>query len=1109
MSKKIIKLLGVTEQERERLLSMSALLFLLFVGVVFGRSCRDAYFIKEAGYKNLPYMYILNAFLMVIVSGIYSQVVDRLSRFRFFVAILLGCIGTITFLRVLMVVNHLLMPYIIFAITEVMLIIPVIHFWTFGNDVFDPREGKRIFPLIGSLGLTGTLLGGVLTKVVAQTAGAPNIFVAWIVILLICLPVGKWAHKAYVASGKKASASKRMFDHEEDQSSFFQNISDVWKIPLIRTLAYLHIPMYIVIYIVDFQFFLSLSEAIKDQDQMAGFLGLFASLWSLSAILFLFIGTGSLLQRFGVGRVALVHPASVTLGTIALLARNLLPIPVAGIYSIKSGLGIFAKFSHIGIKYSFGEPSNQLLYNSIRPEKRGRSRAFITGTVKPLSIALSGIFLVVFMKILRVDITIISIITVGLSVLWLILSLKIRSEYLQAMVENLNSNNIELRDGAIKELSQIKIASSRKKLLEAVLSADDNTAIYAIRLLNEILDKSLAGELCDMLPRVRNRVKPIVFAVLSNLGTPEVVSSLSRELQSPESGIRASAIKNLGMIGDTSVAPLLRNFLNDRDIDIRAEAIGALIRIEKNFDLNHDTIKTLLAMARHPESSVQAKSAYIIREVGGSRLMPLLLQLTESDDEQVQYEVISALGETGDGRAVPALIGYLRHRKTLLHVVEAFAHLGDLAVELIQGELLSDRHDDDLKNKLIFCLGRIGYTKTIPCLVEHLEGQPIFIQYSALNALCAIREKTGDEEKGEDHESRSFSPQIKRIIYRKLSEIIEVINKDAAYIATLKNLENERATILLIDTLERENQYRIEMALKCLSLVADSQTIKTAINNLKSSNDRIRSESIEVIEGSCNEARDLVKILEARHPHTGKPSRDSTPANLFKELLSRESKRKWFYVCLIHAIGLLRIAGLQSELRRFVNHSDPFIRNIAISSAMKIGMPVDGKGNKKEIEKMELEMDRILFLRSVPLFGDIDGRDLRWINEIATEKSYAAGEIVFRENDEGDALYIIEIGSVKIIKGSDNPILLTILEERDYFGEMAILDQDLRSATVEVNEDVKLLMIRRDHFQSLLLSRPQIAFAIFKSFSRRIRQLQYRLLESQQTGEYRPGTAPA
>ena len=287
------------------------------------------------------------------------------------------------------------------------------------------------------------------------------------------------------------------------------------------------------------------------------------------------------------------------------------------------------------------------------------------------------------------------------------------------------------------------------------------------------------------------------------------------------------------------------------------------------------------------------------------------------------------------------------------------------------------------------------------------------------------------------------------------------------------------------------------MALKCLSLVADSQTIKTAINNLKSSDERIRSESIEVIEGSCNEARGLASILEAQLIPKEKPSRDITPTNLFKELFSRESRRNWYHVCLIHAIGLLRIAGLQSELRKFVNHSDTFIRNTALSSAVRIGMPVDGIANEKEIETMELEMEKILFLRSVPLFGDIDGRDLRWINEIATEKSYRAGEIVFRENEEGDALYIIVSGSVKIIKGTDYPILLTILEERDYFGEMAILDQDLRSATVEVNEDVTLLMIRRDHFQSLLLSRPQIAFAIFKSFSRRIRQLQYRLLESQ------------
>ena len=68
----------------------------------------------------------------------------------------------------------------------------------------------------------------------------------------------------------------------------------------------------------------------------------------------------------------------------------------------------------------------------------------------------------------------------------------------------------------------------------------------------------------------------------------------------------------------------------------------------------------------------------------------------------------------------------------------------------------------------------------------------------------------------------------------------------------------------------------------------------------------------------------------------------------------------------------------------------------------------------------------------------------------------------------------------KVLKGEKGSFLLTTLKQGDFFGEMAILDEELRSATIEMNEDSKLLIIKRDHFQSLLLSKPQIAFALFK-----------------------------
>jgi HAMP domain-containing protein len=152
---------------------------------------------------------------------------------------------------------------------------------------------------------------------------------------------------------------------------------------------------------------------------------------------------------------------------------------------------------------------------------------------------------------------------------------------------------------------------------------------------------------------------------------------------------------------------------------------------------------------------------------------------------------------------------------------------------------------------------------------------------------------------------------------------------------------------------------------------------------------------------------------------------------------------------------------------------------------------------KEEFKTTAKDMERIRFLRSVPIFADLDDSSLRWINQIAKEKVYAAGETIVKENDEGDALYIIVSGSVRVIKESNRQVTIAILQERDYFGEMALLNREPRSASVEAQEETKLLVITQDDFQSLLLTKSQITFALFRTLSRRLCETNAKLLESQ------------
>lgn len=261
---------------------------------------------------------------------------------------------------------------------------------------------------------------------------------------------------------------------------------------------------------------------------------------------------------------------------------------------------------------------------------------------------------------------------------------------------------------------------------------------------------------------------------------------------------------------------------------------------------------------------------------------------------------------------------------------------------------------------------------------------------------------------------------------------------------------------------------------------------------------RVEDAAIELLEDSGNEAAALASLLEQELESA--PDREDDEDEDHREIreilidLLITRQHAWFEACLAYCIGELRLPGFDTFLREMARDPAPLIQNNAIVALEKLDADSNRRGaggrrrrGRKEVEQMAIDMERILFLRSVPLFADIDGNDLQWINEITREKKFKAGQTVFRENDVGDSLYIIIKGSVRVLKG-ENQVILEILEERETFGEMSILDQEPRSATVEVHKDATLLAIKRDDFQRLLLARPQLAFSLFRTISRRLRE---------------------
>jgi CRP/FNR family cyclic AMP-dependent transcriptional regulator len=129
-------------------------------------------------------------------------------------------------------------------------------------------------------------------------------------------------------------------------------------------------------------------------------------------------------------------------------------------------------------------------------------------------------------------------------------------------------------------------------------------------------------------------------------------------------------------------------------------------------------------------------------------------------------------------------------------------------------------------------------------------------------------------------------------------------------------------------------------------------------------------------------------------------------------------------------------------------------------------------------------------LRQVPLFESLDDEAARKLCQLLESTDCKAKTLLFRAGDEGDAMYLIEQGKVRIcVQATDGrEMTLTELGRGDFFGEMALLDEgQRRSADAIVAEDARLAVLSREHFLSFLRSSPEVALEMLTALANRLR----------------------
>src|SRR5262250_1900883 len=128
-------------------------------------------------------------------------------------------------------------------------------------------------------------------------------------------------------------------------------------------------------------------------------------------------------------------------------------------------------------------------------------------------------------------------------------------------------------------------------------------------------------------------------------------------------------------------------------------------------------------------------------------------------------------------------------------------------------------------------------------------------------------------------------------------------------------------------------------------------------------------------------------------------------------------------------------------------------------------------------------------LKEVPLFALLDDQERADLATQLDEVHFAAGECIFNYGDPGDAIYVICGGEVEVYFKNDTGerIVLEVASRGDFFGELSLLDNGYRSASVQALQDTEALRLDRDDLRKFLLLRPEAAMDLLAAMGRRQR----------------------
>lgn len=1038
----------------------AALLFFMFFSIVSatitGASVRDAVFLTQFDKSYLPVMFITIAVVMAGVIALYKKLTA--GQDQIFVISISGALFSISLFLLQSNLSGLFIP-VLYIWMEVVTILSIFQFWILAGEIFNARQAKRIFTLLGAGGSFAGMGAGFGIKPFVSTFGSENLlfltifFIGISVVMAQMLRPFRMSHKPKKVNSKPVAKSKTEFE------------------PYLKSIALLIGLAAFVSKIIDYQFKMMAADAFPNQNDLVSFFGTYYMSTGAATLIMQFFVTGFILTRFGILAGLLVLPIFLAIGSSGFLAIGTLSAV------------FIAKFSDQVFKFSTNNAVQEILWLPVAPEKKKRAKPIIDGTIRSGLEGLAGvlIFALVSFKLVPQDnIQLLSIIVILGVLFWLWNSFRLKDGYVNSLMKAIENRQLNLDDVEF-DINDSHIVDTIDKTLK---DDDELKQLFALDLLWTLPLHPWKNTLQYLFHHGSNQIQRAVL-----------------ELAWHQPGIITDQLLLNSFKEDSELAPIAISCAGDRMIPDIAEKVSPFLKSD------------------NPSLSAAAAVGILKQDTNHHESKLILDSLIESDDTTILCTTIGFLKQSGQWISTENKKRFLGHeshdvRNQILAVFKGSPD-SDFLVPIIR----------NLANASTFDAAKSVLKQYDPSLVTDRFYHFLFAEDSPLRLKLGILKTTHEFSSSDMAEllssglndpdllilngisnalvKMSKNKELEAEILNKIENHIKAISKRAFQLYLLRDqLKNVSQAFLIQDHIESDLNKVIPILLKLGTLKKPDIPIETYIRYVKSNDPDLLPIVLELVDSTFSPENrkhtlplidpdvDRIKIGQELFPDLFRNPND---------MLGHWIKNPHFWktgIALQYLLNSENTAVLKiikwDKIPNSIFTSNLFNeteQNYLNRNFLNIKFPM------QENPPMYSILEKTIILKSVDLFHNIPGDVLTRIAQIAEEIRCEQNNVIFKEGDHGDSMFVIISGKIDVIQNDHS---ITQLERGTCIGEMALLDQEPRSADAITLEESVLLKIDQEGFFQLMASNPEIMKQIVKILTRRVRSMNKKLTNAQQ-----------